>query len=118
MVSGQASKFASQRLGFLIRSPERDDPALLAHALPINAWAQTVWDATVPAQDLQVAIQWAEQRRATSKSPWHRVVGPAGATVTSLSRLGWQIESATKWLTDQNDVVDLLAVCPKTVASL
>eukprot|EP00973_Karenia_brevis_P026580 3667190-Karenia_brevis.AAC.1 len=81
-VSGITSQFASQRLGILLRSKQRDDPALPVHVLPLNAWARTVWDKTIPLDDLEQAMQWAERRRLDSRSPWQRVLGPAGAVAT------------------------------------
>ena len=117
-IRGQASQFGSQRLGYLLRSKERDDPAIPVHVLPLNAWARTVWDDSVPISDLEVAMQWAEDRRLHSKSPWHRVLGPAGAVVTSLARLGWEVHGATKWVDDQGSSINLLECCPKSLTVL
>ena len=113
-VRGLSSQFASTRLGFLLRRKDGDDPALVVHSLPINAWARTVWDQTIALPDLEDTMRWAEERRRNSRSPWLKVVGPAGATATSLARLAWTINSAVEWVDDRGITVNLLAVCPKT----
>ena len=117
-VRGLDSQLGSMRLGFLLRPHDRDDPAIFAHTLPLCAWARTVWNCSVPSEDLQSVFYWAERRRETSASPWQRVVGPSGATMTSLARLGWTALSATEWITDLSVFIDLRLVCPKTVSKL
>ena len=42
----------------------------------------------------------------------------AGAMVTSLARLNWQCQGATKWVVDQGRLIDFEKVCPKTVTVL
>ena len=114
-VQGINSQFGSQRLGFLLRPSASHDPAVAAHTLPLVAWAKVVWDGTLGDDDLQRTFLWAELRREQAASPWLRVVGPAGAMVTSLARLGWKPLSATEWATDEDVVNDLKECCPKSV---
>ena len=72
----------------------------------------------LPTEDLELAFQWAEARRVEAVSPWQRVLGPAGATVTTLARLGWKAQTATAWLSDDGMSIDLNVHCPKTLKAV
>ena len=65
-----------------------------------------------------MAVHWADRRGLSSKRPWSRVIGPSGATVTGLARLGWSVVSATQWVDDCGYIIELLQVCPKSVSWL
>ena len=69
-------------------------------------------------EDLSVALQWAQKRLDDAKSPWLRVVGPAGAVATTLQRIGWSWKSASLWVDDRGAEVSLLDLSPKAVHDL
>jgi hypothetical protein len=117
-VAGLDSQLGSQRLGFLLRAGTNADPAVAAHTLPMFAWSKIVWEETAQLEDLNLATAWALDRMRSSKAPWKRVVGPAGAVVTSLARLGWECLDAKTWRDDLGTTIDLTQVCPKAVSEL
>ena len=117
-VAFQHSKLRSMILSFLVGPKSCVDPAVHAHTQPLGAWARAVWSRQLPLQQMDLAVAWAKSRHDGAQRPWLRVVGPAGATVTSLRRIGWEPLSASVWVDDRGIQVSLLDSSPKTVIKL
>ena len=112
------SRLRSLELSYLLHHDQGLDPAVSAHSLPLSAWARVVWQNKLPLDQLEGAFKWAVSRVEGSARPWLRVVGPAGATVCTLVRLGWQPLGASQWRDDRGVLLDLARVCPRTVEKL
>ena len=114
-VAFQHSRLRSLNLSFLLLGKAGQDPAWGVHSLPLGAWARAVWGGLLPLDDLFLAFEWARRRFVGAQRPWLRVVGPAGAVVASLHRLGWQPLSAVEWVDDLGRHIHLRSSCPKSV---
>ena len=62
---------------------------------PIMEWAKAVWDSLVPRDQLNDAWKLAMTTVAGAAKPFNAAVGPAGAMVASLARLGWKSPAPT-----------------------
>ena len=76
------------------------DPAYDAHIMPIGMWADAVWGQWLPIPSLDKDISFIKAKFNAVKSTWQHVKGPAAATVASARRLGWEVSSAVKFVTD------------------
>ena len=114
-VAFQHSRLRSLNLSFLLLGKAGQDPAWSVHSLPLGAWARAVWGELFPLDDLFLAFEWAKSRFVGAQRPWLRVVGPAGAVVASLHRLGWQPLSAVEWVDDLGRHIHLRSSWPKSV---
>ena len=90
------------------------DPAYDAHRGPIVAWAGAWHDTRGPPRKgdinrkvLQQCFCRAIRRIGYRDRPWGLVRGPAGATVATLRRLGWQVISPGLWKDDRGVLIDL-----------
>ena len=83
------------------------DPALEAHTSVAQHWAQAVWNAWLPVDDLQASGDYARGRIDKAQQPWAVVTGPAAALICTLDRLEWRVVSAVLLVTDEGKEVDL-----------
>ena len=60
--------------------------------------------------DLDCALQGAKRRFTGAKAPWMKVLGPAGAVVTSLARIDRRCPAASLWIDDLGNELDLLSM--------
>ena len=88
------------------------DPAFEAHASVAQHWAQAVWNAWLPVDDLQASVDYARGRIDKAQQPWAVVTGPAAALICTLDRLEWRVVSAVLLVTDEGREVDLRVTPP------
>lgn len=101
-----ASAFTGTRgrsltLSYLLHPASDLDPTFAAHRGPILAWAKAAWEQSRPKVQMRLAFEKALKDQKYSVNPWQLVHGPAGATVASLKRLGWEPKEATVWATNE-----------------
>ena len=97
------------------------DPSFAAHRGAILAWAKAAWSSNCPKVRLQLAqaMTAAKAKQDKAVSPWATVHGPAGATLASLRRLGWTVDTATNWTTDEGLEVEITeGIGPRTLKKL
>ena len=75
-VHGQPSRFRSTTLLCALGAEGLVDPAYQAHALPILAWARTIWLGRKSLADLDAVLDWSMTRSAEHSEPWRYVTGP------------------------------------------
>ena len=94
---------------------ERSGPAYDARSLPIGEWAMAVWEKWSPVVSMQRVVDDAVER--ISKATNKRAVcyGLGAALVLICARIEWTITSATHFITDLGDHLDLLLDPPKVV---
>ena len=78
----------------------RADPAYDAHATPIGQWAMAVWESWEYIGNLNRMIDHAKTNLDEAVNKWAVVRGPAATLVQTCARIGWQVVSATKLVTD------------------
>ncbi len=86
---------------------QRLDPAFAAHALPLGQWAEAVWLQWVPLGLMQSGISRARAAVTAAMRPWSVVRGPAAAVIATAARIGWHVQDATTFVTDQGRVLNL-----------
>ena len=64
------------------------DPAFAAHVLPIQYWAEAVWEGRRAREQLTRDLMNARVRLARARSPWAAVTGPAAAFLATAARIG------------------------------
>ena len=108
----------SLTLSFLLENG-RQDPAHMLIRLPLLEWAKAVWTKRVPLRILDGALARAQAVQQQRSHPWASVVGPGGAVVATLRRIGWQATSAAMWTTHDGTVLDLADdISPRSLQSL
>ena len=91
------------------------DPAFAAHTLPMFMWAMAHWDKWTPTAHMHTTLLAARDRVVSAgTAKWNRVTGPAAALAASLHRIGWQICSGCKFLSDDLTEYDV-SIDPPTV---
>ena len=85
----------------------RADPAYDAHAMPIGQWAMAVWEAWEYVGNLNRMIDHAKTNLDEAVNKWAVVRGPAATLVQTCARIGWQVVSATKLITDVGEELAL-----------
>ena len=93
----------------------RADPAYDARSLPIEEWAIAVWERWSPLICMQKVIDDAVERTARAVNKWAVCYGPGAALVLTCARLGWTITSATQFITDIGEDLDLALDPPRVV---
>ena len=83
------------------------DPAFEAHQGVLHMWALAIWEEWVPSRVLSIVLRDAKARLQRAKSHWSVVYGPAAALVATASRIGWQVDSPTLFVTDLGVRIDL-----------
>ena len=92
----------------LMLAGERADPAFPANEGPIVAWANAIWEATIPTRQLEQA--WAHFSRLQPK--WSEVNGPTGAMLATCRRIGWRAPSWHMLETDEGLAIDCREASP------
>lgn len=93
------------------------DPQHEIAAAPLTAWAAAIWDSTVTTNTLYAA--WQRQQVAVGLAPlWRKVVGPAGACIMSMQRLGWARPRWDSFITRGGHRLMLDEVCPADVETM
>ena len=85
----------------------RADPAYDAHALPIGEWAMAVWEYWYPVKSLQRIVDDACERLESAKNKWAVCYGPGAALVMTCRRIGWTVVTATHFITDTGEHLQL-----------
>ena len=93
----------------------RADPAYDAHSLPIGEWAMAIWEKWSPVAPMQRVVDDAVLRISKATNKWAEVYGLGAALVLTCTRLQWTIISATKFVTDLGELLDLVLVPPRVV---
>ena len=52
------------------------------------------------------------------KPRWKKVCEPAGAVLATMGRIGWKAVTWDRWVDRRGTVLDLTAVCPRTIDHL
>ena len=80
---------------------------------PVIEWAKAVWDGSVERQELKDAWKGAMTTVASVKASqsFRKVVGPAGAMVASVRRMGWATPSPFHLMDEDSVLLDLDVVC-------
>ena len=94
------------------------DPAFAAHVGVLHMWALAVWEEWAPGPVLQIVMSDAQKRLGKAKSIWSVVYGPAAAVVATAWRLEWQVISATVFVTDRGEGIDLMMLSPAYVQNV
>ena len=92
------------------------DPAYIAHASPILAWARLIWLNRMPCDELSLVSNWAAERSAEHAEPWRYITGPGQAYVHTVTRLGWAPISGAELLLDDGRILDMRGVPPAILA--
>jgi len=93
----------------------RADPAYDAHSLPLGEWAMAVWAYWKPISSMQLVIDDAKQRIEKTRNKWAVCYGPGAALVMTCKRIEWTILSATRFITDLGQHLDLQVDPPVVV---
>ena len=104
-------------------SAGRDDPAFLAHSLPIVALANAWFERWRPEDQLTLAHQqvmqslrsWYSRTGDRNASVWGNAKGPTTAAILSAGRLGWSFRDAYSIETDDGSILDLRRDAPAAV---
>ena len=91
------------------------DPGAQLATDPILEWSRAVWDSFANRRDLEAAWRAALPEISGAIHPFGRVRGPAGATVASTLRLGWQFPSPYVFVNRSGSKIDLRDTCPSVV---
>jgi len=93
----------------------RADPAYDARSLPLGEWAMAVWENWKPISSMQLVIDDAKQRIEKTRNKWAVCYGPGAALVMTCKRIEWTILSATRFITDLGQHLDLQVDPPVVV---
>ncbi|CAK0850322.1 unnamed protein product [Prorocentrum cordatum] len=91
------------------------DPSFLANALPLMMWCKAIFMQWSSEAQMQTAFDKAKKEVARG---WRGVIGPAGAVVQTLIRLGWTGTSWCRWVTSTGLSLDLRELGPRTIKAL
>ena len=86
----------------------RAEPAYDAGSLPVGEWAMAVWGNWSPVAPMQRVVDDAVERISKATNKWEVCYGPGAALVLTCARLQWTIISATKFVTDLGEQLDLV----------
>ena len=67
---------------------------------------------------MEKTLQHAKSRLSQTRRPWREAADPACALVLTLSKIGWGVPAAVKFITDQGFEINLFWLAPKAVARL
>ena len=93
------------------------DPAFAAHLAPLVAWAKAVWDGWLPRRVLDRLVVAAKTKLRRTSRPWTVASGPAPAMRATATRPGWQVSSATEFVSDLGEVFHLHISSPATFSA-
>ena len=80
---------------------------------PLIRWAWIVFSQRWPMHHLYMSWTCQKNRLSQCAFPWTKVVGPAGACILTLQRIGWTGNLADEWLDDAGVPFDLREVHPR-----
>ena len=83
------------------------DPLYSASLLPVTAWVKRFQNETY-ARRLMVS-SWGHQAYTLkiARRPWSLAAGPAAATILSMRRIGWDVDSASLWVSHRGRTFDV-----------
>ena len=116
IVNGGVNRFRSTRVLCLLEPDGFMDPAIDCHALPILAWARTIWLNRIAEADLNVVLTNAKERLAEAACPWRSVNGQGQAFLLACLRIGWAPLTAALLNIHDGRTMDLRRVPPAIVA--
>jgi hypothetical protein len=93
------------------------DPAYELNKAPLVQWARGAWRQSVPLGWMYRAFSAAQRAAGATRHAWTAVIGPAGATLATLEKLGWTARNATQWQNPQGEI-DLCKDSPALVGRL
>ena len=102
--TGTSSKAggSSLTLDLSLQKCRRVDPAFMANAEPLVKWVKEVYAASSERMaDLDEAWRAAVGVVGLAANPWEQVVGPAGAVIATMRRIGWAMVSARHFRTKE-----------------
>ena len=91
------------------------DPTFCAHEQPIFYYAKAYYEKWIPLPMLQNAFDSVSTALASAGFRWNAAIGPIGATVLTVKRLGWSFSSAHELCTDNGHAIGLLVDSPAFV---
>ena len=116
IVNGGVNRFRSTRVLCLLEPEGFVDPAFDCHALPIMAWARTIWLRRFTEAELSVVLAAAKERLSEAACPWRSVNGPGQAFLLTCLRIGWVPLTAALISIHDGRTMDLRRVPPAIVA--
>ena len=80
---------------------------------PLMRWANLIFFKTWPAHHLYLTWTCQKNRLLQCAFPWSKVIGPAGACILTLQRIGWKGNLADEWIDDLGVIHDLRVTHPR-----
>ena len=80
-----APRGRSRTIEFMLSEDPKADPTYDANALPLVTWLKALWKGWATQDQMRLAFKFANSKAGN----WGAVIGPAGAVLATLKRLGW-----------------------------
>ncbi|CAK0851970.1 unnamed protein product [Prorocentrum cordatum] len=90
--SGNEHIGRSRIIQFMLSNDTKSDPTYDANALPLVTWLIAMWKGWATLDQMKLAFRFGS----STSGKWGAVIGPAGAVLATLRRLGWTAQAWDK----------------------
>ena len=83
------------------------DPAVDAHMMPIGEWALACWENWTTDSAMDIMVKSARTMLKAARNQWAKVCGPAAAMMMTCKRIGWEVVTARRLITNTGESLRL-----------